>query len=298
MTADPVPPESAARPPWQPQSTWQRAMLVVGLIVAYFAMGIVGVLIAAAFGIPLEEFKRENGGVKLVVALTMFFAQIALVIVVQRFVHRRPLHDLGFRGRPLRDLGLGFVIGVAVSGVQTLVGLLFAANVSIRWMVPTDVPILTMAVYYVMALVLLLTLNSLSEELVFRAYPIEQLVLDNRRPLVALVVIAVVFSAMHNLVDPFDPAVFLARTLWALLFSLLYYRTRSVWLISGTHNGANFIPVTFFADDWRKGGIWELSREAGPLWSTMVTSVVVFGVAMLVLHRCLAAGPARSDERP
>lgn len=273
----------------RPRNYWLRLALVVGVISLSFLSVIAVLKIAAALGIAREKLHGTTLDLTprtVVILLGYMGTQIGIVLLVQRVVHGRPLRQLGFRGNASRDAALGFLIGVSIAGVQTALEAVAAPTASLHWMLPAGVSLPSFALYYSFWFCVLLTLNSLSEELMFRAYPIEHLAVDGSNGVLVLTFIAVAFSAVHNLVEPFELRSFVSRVLWAGLLTYLYDRTRSIWLICGVHNGSNFVPFTL-GGNWKTGGLWELTSVDAPDATRIAIRTAVVTLAVVALHRLL-----------
>lgn len=246
----------------RPRNLWLRLLAVTFTLLIPVGIGMMAVGFAGRLGIDPKDLQgpRSGGSFKTVTLVLAIYALEALVIfAAQRFIHRRPFPDLGFRAPALRHLVIGFAAGLAVWMSPLMVGLM-TGSVTLEWNVPVGVSALTILGFYCLFLVLL-TGNSFIEELVYRCYPIEQF---RDRPTMMMVAIAVsmlVFSPAHFVIGDFSYGWLLFLLVNAALLSIVYVYYRSIWLLVGLHNASNFLPFTF-GGNWKMGGLFTLSGES------------------------------------
>jgi membrane protease YdiL (CAAX protease family) len=187
-------------------------------------------------------------------------SQFLLIWLVMLLVHKRPFASLGFDRPIIAPLLIGTGIGIVLQAIEVSLLVLFGSDASLATNVPSGTSFFTVFGYFALWLFFLLTLNSLKEELVFRAYPIEQF---NDYPgymIPIIIAVSLVFSAVHHVIEPFTLSAFISRFLIALLFCYVYYRSRSIWLVAGIHNGVNFLGF-LLGGSWKSGGLLHLSLE-------------------------------------
>lgn len=247
---------------------------------------LVGLPLARLLGVELSQLQGagfEPTPKTITIVLIYSASQFLLIWLVMRFIHHRRFSTLGFRGPILLPLLIGMVIGLAIELVNT--GLLCAAgsNVHLTSNIPPQATVVSVVGYFLLFLLFLLTLNSLKEELVFRAYPIEQF---NDHPgaiLPILLFVSLVFAAVHHVIEPFRISAFLSRFSIAILFSYVYFRWRSIWFIVGLHNGMNLLAF-MLVGHWKSGGLLKLSYEP-PIPALEIA--IEFGVkivALVIIH--------------
>jgi hypothetical protein len=223
--------------------------------------------------------------------------QFLLIWLAMRFVHRRRFGSLGFRRPILLPLLIGTAIGLAIELVNTGLVCLAGSDVHLVSNIPPEAAAGSVIGYFLFFLLFLLTLNSLKEELVFRAYPIEQFN-DHRAAIVPILVfVSLVFAAVHHVVEPFRVSAFLSRFFIALMFSYAYFRWRSIWLVSGIHNGLNLLGF-LLGGHWKSGGLLKLNYEPpGPALKTVI-EVGVQLTALLILHLVWRRSRSGPQNRP
>ncbi len=271
-----------------PQKLWQRIVIVViVMVLAYYTSFLVKPA-AELLNVDLKDFNGFGFKIKAGILILTFgyaISQFLLIYLVNRFFHRRPFLDLGFRGPILKPMGIGILIGLLFTGIYYFISALIGGDFKIVWAVPHDVPVLSLILHAFFVLIFILTINSLKEELVFRAYPLEQFMDRPKAMIIIIVLVSLFFSGIHAMYLPFSLNALVHRFDIALLFSFAYYHWRSVWFISGIHTGANIIAFMFFSGKWQVGGLWMVSSsETSEILNIILYSVVI-GITMLILYQ-------------
>jgi len=210
-------------------------------------------------------------------------SQFLLIWLVMALVHRRSFSSLGFRGKFWRPLLTGSAIGIGLAAAETGINCLIGGDVSLAWNVPPEASAVSVIGYFLLWVLFLLTLNSLKEELVFRAYPIEQF---NDRPqagFLVIIAVSLIFAGVHHVLEPFTISKFLSRFFIALIFAYAYFRWRSMWLIVGIHNGTNFVSFLLYAH-WKSGGLLSLDYKSPPDSAVIVIDLGVKLAGLALLH--------------
>ena len=138
-------------------------------------------------------------------------SQFLLIWLVMRFIHRRKFTSLGFNRPFWKPLIIGSAIGAGLAIGETGLDCLIGGDVSINWNVPPEASLMSVVGYFLLWFFFLLTLNSLKEELVFRAYPIEQFN-DHPHAIVwILLFVSLIFAGVHHVIEPFRISAFRSR---------------------------------------------------------------------------------------
>jgi membrane protease YdiL (CAAX protease family) len=210
-------------------------------------------------------------------------SQFLLIWLVMRFIHRKNFLSLGFKRLFWRFFLIGTAIGMAMAVAEIGLNSLIGGNVSIEWNVPEGTPFYTVTGYFLLWFLFLLTLNSLKEELVFRAYPIEMFN-DQPKAMVWVILFAsLIFAAVHHIIEPFTLSAFLSRFSIALVFCFAYYRWRSIWLIVGIHNGTNFVGF-LLGGHWKSGGLFSLEYNSPTPEIVILVDLLVKMTALGMLY--------------
>jgi CAAX protease family protein len=272
--------DGRVRPLW-------RCLLSV-LMVA-FAMVIAGAIVGVVAGLrhvypgPLEAL-----------ASTAFLTLPLLLLVfklLSNMLEHQPLAAVGLAfherwgAELVHGLALGTAMVLAVGGLERLLG-----AVSFSW---NSAPAASLARQgLILAAVFLVA--AANEELTFRGYPFQRLV-DSVGPVGAVVVMSVLFGAIH-LGNPEHTWFSAVNTmLIGVPFAIAYLRTRALWLPLGMHFAWNFfqgyalgLPVSGIV----LAGPLAVARVHGPVWLTggsygpeggLLTTVVAVAATVFLL---------------
>ena len=200
-------------------------------------------------------------------------------------IDKRPLSALGLRPGPpgLVELGSGVLAGLAIIGAAILA---LAAPGWVSWTV-SAAPVLDG-----LNVSALLLVAAFTEELLFRGYPFR--VLHVRfGPVPAVVATSVAFGLVHGANPGVTPLALVNLTLAGVLLGVAYWRSGSLWFVTGLHFGWNWVmaasglPVSGL--DVSVSGL-EAAVTGPALWTggafgpegaLMITFVTVLGTAWL-----------------
>lgn len=148
-------------------------------------------------------------------------------------IDKRSLSALGLRpGRPaLAELGSGLLAGLAIIGAAILA---LAAPGWVSWTVSAA------SVLEGMSVSALLLVAAFTEELLFRGYPFRVLHL-RFGPVPAVVATSVAFGLMHGANPGVTPLALVNLTLAGVLLGVAYWRSGSLWFVTGLHFGWNWV---------------------------------------------------------
>ncbi len=161
-------------------------------------------------------------------------AALAASWVMMSCVESGTLADLGLPlSASLRDFAAGAIIGVVLIGI--VVAALAAAG-WVSWSPATGGS--GGRVGSLAGFLLFLGAAAFWEELIFRGYPLRVLA-ARFGPGAAVVATAAGFAAAHGANPGFGPVAALNTALAGILLGILYWRTLSLWLVTGAHLGWN-----------------------------------------------------------
>lgn len=278
-----------------------RALLpTIAVVVVGGFSPILVVVVAMALGLPPQALQGSGFSVtvpQIVALLGIVLMSVAVPVAAQVLLRHRPVAALLGEGRHRRAGLLGLGLGVGVAGLILVVRVGLATDVECTVTVPVGVSVAELAVAYAFFLVVVVLLNSLKEELVFRAYPLAAIRDRDRRLLI--VVSATLFAAVHLVLEPPSVSGALDRWLYGILFAQVYLMTSSLWGAIGVHSGVNLVPSTF-SGDWTMGGFWDLRMQHDLALDWVTPLVVVSAIGLLALRsRSTARRPAsRTVRRP
>lgn len=278
-----------------PASGWKWAARLGGFT-AVFVGGILVVggalaLLGAPATVALDVW-NVLPGVVVVLFASWWFARL----------EGRSLASLGLPAgaRSVRDLGLGWAAGVA------LIGLVVLAMVAFGWLRWSPEPGTGSRFAVGARLSLLLLGAAFVEELLFRGYPFQ--VLETRfGPATAIAATSVVFGAVHALNPNFAALPAFNITLAGFLLAIAFWRTRSLWFVTGLHLGWNWtmalselsvsgLPVEMPGYEPRVSGpeVWT-GGAFGPEGGLLVTAASLLGIVWM--WRWWAEGESLSRRR-
>ena len=163
----------------------------------------------------------------------LFVPAILALLLITRFVDRRPLESFGVGFLPQWQRHLAFGLFLASGMLAVLVAGCYAFGyVSIQW-TGGQVPVVTLA-----GTVSVLLLGAAVEELLFRGFPL-QVLTEGMGTWPAVIVMSAIFGLVH-MNNPNSTLLGISNTIVAgVLLSIAYVKTRSLWLPYGIHVGWN-----------------------------------------------------------
>jgi len=224
--------------------------------------------------------------------LLLVFLFIGFSILLTRFDHvsGNPVAEMGLALRPpwLRDLWAGFLLGSGMVAIA-VAWIAMAGSFAITVLFTVRTVQLAGVVFVILGA------GAMAEEVSFRGYPFQRLI-DAIGAGSAVVVLSVLFGAVHFLNPHASLWGFLNTVLIGVLLSLAYLRTRSLWMPVAIHFGWNLTLGFIFG--LPVSGLTEFSvvlrgHAQGPAWLTggsygieagvVGTSVIVLGIVLLVI---------------
>ena len=232
---------------------------VLGLMVAAFATMVSTWAAEAAAHNHFRGFAFVYGALS---SFLLIMAFCALLASADRAEH--PVRHLGFpREHWLRDwlagAGTGtLMIAVAVTGIAII------GKLSFRWTFNWDIAALLLVEVVVIAV------NALSEELMFRSYPLQTLV-DGGSVVFGVVVTSALFGSAH-LGNPHSSAFAIVNTIFVgALLAIGRVRSRALWFPWGIHFGWNLALGVLFGlpvSGLNEFAVAVHGRAGGPSWLT------------------------------
>jgi membrane protease YdiL (CAAX protease family) len=205
---------------------WAFVFSLVFSFTAFFVAAAVAAAVAGRHSLVLEVIFRS------LLALLLVGVYVWLLTVVDNVYDHRiaamglPLKD-GWRGQFLTGCVVGFALtGLAILPIAIWGHTSFTVRLGFRWL-PRDGAVL-----------IVLLVGALAEELMFRGYPFQHLEAGIGAA-GAIAVFSVLFGTVH-LANPSSSLWGLINTvLIGILLSIAYLRTRALWLSWGIHFGWN-----------------------------------------------------------
>jgi uncharacterized protein len=268
---------------------WMRAVL---FLFAYFSCAILAGIISNLIttgsltiveGTILSEQKLSS--VILTVGIATIMA-IALTVIFRRFIDRQSVKTMGFQWAPYQaDAFTGFSLGIALMGTATL---LLQATGNLEWE-EAHFNAADLSKGFI-----LMVLIAVTEELVFRAYILNNL-LASLGKWGALGISAGMFTLAHAS-NPGISTVAIANLILAgALLGINYIYTRNIWFAIFFHFSWNFmqgpvlgytvsgLPLQGILQPGLKGPWWLTGGSFGLEGSFITTCVLAFAVLMLYI---------------
>ena len=170
-------------------------------------------------------------------------------VFLLRWIDKRPIGLLGiaFYKGTLKELFKGMVIGLLLGIVGiSMTQILGLGSLTLN---PIDLNL----IIYLLAVLIILIISAIYEEILFRGY-IFQSTIEGTNIFITLILVSLLFGAAH--LDNEDVTVFyILFTICAGIFlGVIYYRTRALWMCIGTH----------FIWNWTIGAIFGMGIEENP----------------------------------
>jgi uncharacterized protein len=260
--------------------------VLVGLFVA------ASIVVAMVAGLVYPEVLMGPPGTPEFLALNsavLFFPSLAALLFMARFADQTPITAFGFavHDRWLKDFAFGVAIAAGMLALTLAGSVLFG-----------DVQIGLSGSYGAIPAIALtlgaLAVSALSEELVFRGYPL-QILMKGLGPWGSMILISCLFGLIHGR-NPGATALSVLGTILAgVALAVAYMRTRSIWLPYGIHLGWNVglsivlgypmsgIETESILTTQVSGSQALLGGGYGP--EAGIVGMVVFLSAAIVIHR-------------
>lgn len=231
----------------------------------FFAMAIcffslIGVIVfAKMFGFSPEQFhdaKLVFSPSTYLTILAILIVPILIVLLIQKFVHKKPVRDLGLSRLNLKDFAVYATFGIVLKLLATVAAFLCSPDSQIS-VALSENDLASWTPYFGWFL-FTLHLNSFNEELIYRAYPFENL-RGKLGPTAIIVLSAAVFSGMHFVIEAPSVERFLYRFFFGTLAGFVYLRHHSLASIVGLHTGWNLVALSVSDSHWKLGGLLKVS---------------------------------------
>jgi membrane protease YdiL (CAAX protease family) len=188
-------------------------------------------LTATAVSEPYFLLQRFTGILGLAIA----------TLVLLRWVDKKPFSAIGthLSVESLKELGKGALLGVLTMSAGFLV-LLASGAARIESFHLDRATAWAGLIHYVPMTLLV----GMYEEVMFRGYMF-QVLCEGIRPVIATILLSIVFGGLHYLNPGATAAGAVATGVWSLLLSVILLRTRSLWVCIGLHFTANLTQGFF-----------------------------------------------------
>ena len=262
-----------------------KIITVTIVVFVSFAVMLPLIKIAELFGVNI----RENTGLNFDVTFgnVLFFflfgiCSIGIIWLAQKYIHRKKLSELGFRGKIWATILIGFIIGAILVSIKNAVLILSAENVEYTKVTSENISILSYLGYYFYFMIGFVFWNSFIEELGTRAYPIQKLK-KYLNPHIIFIIMGLIFTVGHFVLNEFNLGYLLSLFIASYIYSLLYYYSDSIWLTVGMHSGVNWVGFSFFGTSWKLGALYNLKIYNVSSWIADYSNVIIQFLFLLLV---------------
>ena len=206
------------------------AKLVSFAAIFFFATFSFGLVLAFVGVTPSEALTVWN-------VLPLLVASLVASWIFVRIVERRPLRSLGLRRLGtggLSDLTIGTIAGALIVGSVVLAAAL------LQWVSWNAVSELGSPLGAGLTIGGVLFVAAFVEELLFRGYPF-QLLARRFSPATAILVTSIAFGLLHAANPNVTRLALMNISLAGILLGVAYWRTGSLWFVTGVHFGWNWV---------------------------------------------------------
>ena len=262
------------------RSGWRCAVYLAVLVILLFVTLTLLSLIVPEGDLSVQRIIALN-------SLALFPPAALTLWFMARQVDRLPIEvfGVGLHEGWIRDIGAGLLMAALMIGLFVGVG-------AVAGSFTAEVPEGEDTLSGILLIVLLLGLSAANEELIFRGYPLQVLMVGiGRGP--AILVVSAVFGLGHHL-NPGATWLGTANTFLAgILLCLAYLRTRSLWFPYGLHIGWNAgIGIVFgfpvsgvdfpsLLESELLGPAWITGGAFGPEGGILGTGVIIAAVVFM-----------------
>lgn len=215
----------------------------IGLVLLFFIIYLVFVglisfggeiLLAKSFGISDTVFREQvnlDSTTMLFNYSINFLATVLVIWLFWRFAIKKSFPEIGFKDNKwLRNLILGMVSGIIAISIGFLISLFFGfVKIQSLAFSPPDFT----------NYLIIFALVAISEELLTRGLMLSTL-MDGMNDYIALLIVAVIFGALHLLNDNVTTLSFINICIAGLFLGISYIHNRSLWFPIGLHFTWNF----------------------------------------------------------
>jgi membrane protease YdiL (CAAX protease family) len=236
---------------------WRMA-IYLGVVILVF-LPVIGALKAFSFLLPAQtDGENIASAINIVFMLGIDIALVLAAWITLRWIDRRPFALLGmsFSADGVKELLTGLVFGFLFLTVIFLI-LRAAGLVDVTAGGMNSQTLETMLRYLVV-----FTVAGLLEEVVNRGYLLQAFI-EGTRAWIAILGFSLIFSLGHIFNEDFSWVSGLCLFLHGILFGLIYFKTRSLWIPIGMH----------IAWNWTQGPLWGMKVSGTAIAHTFMVSV-------------------------
>lgn len=182
--------------------------------------------------------EKYNDPLALVFRGSAFLAILAILLLLNKFLLKFTLKELGFHRKFLKKYLLGCLIGISLVGVAIIILVLTnSVKFTLNNLATTIVPlIISLFIYMVQSMV---------EEIEFRGLLVTA-AKKRFNIVVAIILSGIWFLVMHMQNPGIETIGYINIALAGFTLAVIYAKTGSIWLVAGIHAMVNFMEGPFF----------------------------------------------------
>ena len=249
----------------------------------------------------LEDLQAGGDPALILLVLSTFIGIWPGVFIAAKTLHNQRLATI-FAPRLGGGLALflkGMLLAVVFAGGSLIVSL------SITTPVRSDLSLATWAMW-LMPILAMVFVQAVGEELMFRAYLLQQLARIARSPIIWAVLPSVAFGFLHAANAPIDGGgiYYIAVTaISGITLAVLVWRSGSLWAAAGLHFGINAIAIVIVGSEGLLYGMQLFSAPKDDFLALIridaIASILLLAFVLSPLGRIFGDGTNhRTDARP
>ncbi len=249
--------------------------VLVGTVALCLASMFLIVGIGRQFGVQPEHLHGPTfvfNKATIILTMAVLIVPILIIMGAQAFLGGHTSEIIPARGI-WAPMCIGLLVGILVQGSNYFLKYAFSETATFKFAIPSEVQFGEWLAYFGWFLFCLI-LNSISEELVYRVFPLHIIQKQKLNPFVTVLVISLAFSLIHFLTSEASIGNLIYRTMYGILLCQVYLVTKSLWIIVGFHTGTNLL-ASFLSDSWKMGGFYNMSLNGESALSEHSFSMVL-----------------------
>jgi len=260
----------------------KKIIIVLATLTACFFSLLAILKTSKVFNFSPKQFKDPQAILNFDTLLVVFLIltiPILLVFIVQRFIHNKPLNLIGIKKPFFLSFILFTSVGIGIKFIALLISWLYSGlpMLTPNFEVFNFFEILPYFSWFLITLVL----GSFSEEVVYRAYPLEN-TKELVSPIVLVFVFAIIFSSMHFIIEKPNLLRFLYRLSFGTLTGFIFLKQQSIAEVVGLHTGWNFGSLVINDASWQTGAMYRFS-ELIPS-SEMISNIAILSLSSIIYY--------------
>ena len=224
---------------------WLRALLfLVAFLVLYIIIqGVVGLLIATVLNTSLNDLNTlladpNKLGIQLILTSSSLIITVLIAWIFRRYIDRKSFVTMGFqlKGKG-KDILYGLLVGFLLISLGFVI-LRFSNNLDVISVQYSSKVVFGGFVFFLIA--------AMVEEIVFRAYILNNLMDSIKNRYVALLISAILFAIVHGMNPNLSILGFINLIIAGVALGITYIHTKNLWFPVLLHVSWNYFQGPIF----------------------------------------------------